>query len=95
MAYQKKNLTPEERSAIYRANAMKVKNRRGGRKPREGYTRPTSSVKTFDEDHEFLSRSAAAENITMSDFLHVMIFRYGLADASMKRKGQSWPELPR
>lgn len=79
MAYQKKNLTPAERSELARKAQAARKNRRGGRP--KGWTKDPSEKKkpkvmrslgVYEEDYKIFRRLAECARMTIADTMHAI-----------------------
>ncbi len=73
MAYQKKNLTPEQRAEIGRkANAAR-KNRRGGRPklaPGQSKAKAIHTIGVYEEDYKVFKRLAQVIGKTLGETMH-------------------------
>ena len=78
MAYQKKNLTPEQRSELARRASAARKNKRGGRPkgwrkdPSLVSTKAFSTISCYKEDYKVFSRLAFVSHKTQADFMHLV-----------------------
>lgn len=78
MAYQKKNLTPEQRSELARKASAARKNKRGGRP--KGWTKDPAlvvkkqrrSLACYDEDYKIIVKLANVARKTQVEFIHLV-----------------------
>lgn len=70
--FERKRIDLYRLSEIRRAAAMKIKSRKGGRKPinAEGWVRPSRSVKIREDDHRAIMDYAMDNKMSMSDVVH-------------------------